>query len=778
MVEDISEALRESEERYRTLFEQAPVGVFLYDRNLRITECNPRFVALLQGSYDKLIGLDLHRLRDQSVLPAIEKVLEGEPSSYEGGYTSTVSGVRINISMRLSPLRDALGEVVGGMGVVEDNSERVRAMAALRSSEQRLLLHVKHSPLGVVGWNEKAEIVEWNDAARRIFGFTAEEALGRTLDLIVPPDAISQVSQLGTRLAHRTGGERSTNANRTKDGRTILCDWYNTPLIDPDGQIIGIASLVEDITDRKSAEDALKNSEARFRALIERAPDAIAVSRAGKYLYANPALARLLDYDSPADLIGHEVTDIVHPDDRPLLLERIRLRESGETQPAHEYRLLRRDGDVVTAEVLSMMVDYDGAPAQLAFARDVTERKQMQLRLLQADRMVSVGTLAAGVAHEINNPLAYLMANLDVIASRRLPDVLRAVRSLEEESKGNEPLLATVQEIVEMIDIAREGAERVRAIVRDLKTFSRTDDDRRSLVDVRRVLDASINMAWNEIRHRARLVKDYDEVAPIEANEARLGQVFLNLLLNAAQALPVGHAARNEIRVRVRSETGARVVVEVSDTGAGIPASVIGRIFDPFFTTKPIGLGTGLGLWICQGIVSSIGGAIAVDSAPEGDPHGMRTTFTVTLPARALGAELPAALVESPTSTRRGRILVIDDELAVGRALRGALGEEHEVDVAGSGREALDMLHLDDRYDVVLCDLMMPDMTGMDVWEQLRREGSRIADKIVFVTGGAFTPRAREFLDSVANIQIEKPFDLPELRALVRGRIQSSTLHA
>ena len=243
-------------------------------------------------------------------------------------------------------------------------------------------------------------------------------------------------------------------------------------------------------------------------------------------------------------------------------------------------------------------------------ARDLTDRKLMQARLLQSDRMASVGTLAAGVAHEINNPLAYVKANLDVLASRRIPQLAVLLRSLEEERiehlGGGEPddsayeLSERLSQIAAMIDLAREGAERVRSIVRDLKTFSRADEETTTPVDVARVLDASVNMAWNEIRHRAKLIKEYGEVPPVEANESRLGQVFLNLLINAAQAIPEGRAYEHEIRVRTYADANdERVVIAVSDTGSGIAKDALYRIFDPFFfTTKAVGVGTGLGLWI------------------------------------------------------------------------------------------------------------------------------------------------------------------------------------
>ncbi|MGZ3420457.1 MAG: PAS domain S-box protein [Polyangiales bacterium] len=772
--EVFSEALRESEERYRTLFEQAPFGVFLFDRSLRITECNAAFVKVLGAPYEKLVGLDLRRLKDQRVVPAIEKVMqEGEPSSYEGPYETTISGWVIHVHLRCSPLRDADGDVIGGMGVVEDVTERQRAIEAMRSSEQRLSLHVKSSPLGVVGWSIDGRCVEWNDSATRIFGFTAAEMMGVTMDRIVPERTRAKVSATASRLLSRAGGERSVNENVTKDGRIILCDWYNTPLVDPQGKVIGIASLVQDITERTAAEDALKRSEARFRELIERAPEATFVSREGRFVYVNPALVSYLGFADPLDLIGQRAVERVHEDDRAPFAANELGRAQGAPAAPREYRLLRLDGSTVWAEIVSLVVDYDGAPAVLSFARDVTERKQMQVRLLQADRMVSVGTLAAGVAHEINNPLAYLLANVEHVNGRRLPQIDNQLRRVEEEGDENvRTQIAGVRrmlaDVTEMLEIAREGADRVRTIVADLKTFSRADEERRGPVDVHRVLDASINMAWNEIRHSAQLVREYGEVPLVDANEARIGQVFLNLLVNAAQAIPAGHARENEIRVRTSTDDKGGVRVEIADTGCGIPGEALPRIFDPFYTTKPVGVGTGLGLWICQGIVAALGGAITVESSPSG------TTFVVSLPQRAEVEAISEDATSGEGVIPRGRVLIVDDEPAVARALKNGLGDEHDVAIAASGHEALAVL-LDaegDTFDVVLCDLMMPDLSGMDLFEQLRARKPELAERVVFVTGGAFTPQAQAFMDRTGVPHLEKPFDIGRVRDLVGSRVR------
>ena len=274
-------------------------------------------------------------------------------------------------------------------------------------------------------------------------------------------------------------------------------------------------------------------------------------------------------------------------------------------------------------------------------------------------------------------------------------------------------------------------------------------------------MDASINLAWNEIRHRAKLVKEYGDVPFVLGTEARLGQVFLNMLVNAAHALEVGDSAQNVIRVRAATEGEGQVVVQVSDTGPGIPPEILDRIFDPFFTTKPVG-GTGLGLWICQGIVTSLGGQITAESRP-----GEGATFRVVLPAAsptempsqpALPREVPVA-----ESAARLSLLVVDDESAIGRTLAASRSATSSTwRPPRAEREALVLLGGERRFDVVLCDLMMPDVSGMDVYESVAELRPELAQRFVFVTGGAFTERARRFVEEVGLPVVEKPFDLEE----------------
>jgi nitrogen-specific signal transduction histidine kinase/CheY-like chemotaxis protein len=403
----------------------------------------------------------------------------------------------------------------------------------------------------------------------------------------------------------------------------------------------------------------------------------------------------------------------------------------------------------VLAEVTSIPAVFDGEPAVVTIARDVTEQRRLQAQLLLADRMVSVGTLAAGVAHEINNPLAYLAGNLSYLA-----DHLNTV--------GAGASTESLEALAEALSDAQEGVRRIGRIVRDLKTFSRADEERREAMDVHSVLEVSLRMVANELRHRTTLVRSLALVPPVDGNEARLGQVFLNLLVNALQALPDRAPEANLVRVATYPSATGEVVVEVSDNGVGMTPEVRRRIFDPFFTTKPVGVGTGLGLSVCQGVVHALGGTIEVDSEPG---HG--STFRVRLPALT-APRSPAPRSPPPTPiTEALSVLVVDDEPLLGQVVCRLLQPEHRVVLETDAPAALARIAAGERFDVLLCDLMMPGMTGMGFYERLAAQRPELLDRVVFMTGGAFTASAREFLERVPNPQLTKPFSVEDLRRVL-----------
>jgi CheY-like chemotaxis protein/anti-sigma regulatory factor (Ser/Thr protein kinase) len=274
-------------------------------------------------------------------------------------------------------------------------------------------------------------------------------------------------------------------------------------------------------------------------------------------------------------------------------------------------------------------------------------------------------------------------------------------------------------------------------------------------------------MAWNEIRHRARLVVEYGDTGLVEGSDSRLGQVFLNLMVNAAQAIPEGDADGHVIRIASRKELSGRVVVEITDSGSGIAPENLRHLFTPFYTTKEPGVGTGLGLAICHRIVTGLGGELLVRSE-----LGKGTTFTVILQAAPDGRPVSqAAPPPIPRALVRGRVLVIDDDPMVGTVVARTLAKEHEVVATVSARDGLARLRAGEVYDVIICDLMMPQMTGAELYAELLKFEPRLAERMIFLTGGAFTTAARTFLDDVNNAKLEKPFDARELRALVNERV-------
>jgi PAS domain S-box-containing protein len=583
-------------------------------------------------------------------------------------------------------------------------------------------------------------------------GLALAQAQGRTVEELSAPRAGGTIDAL-YREALATGQPISYGDTVEGPGGTLLLQISLTPLLDDRGKCSLLVGAGLDVTERARSREALRRSDERFGSLVEALPESVLVQCRGRLVYVNSAAVKLLGWNDPSQLVGGEMASNIHPDHRAQVEARVEeALRTREPVPATELRMLARDGTAIDVEMVSLAVQYDGADCTMGIARDLRGRKSMEAQLQLADRMVSVGTLAAGVAHEINNPLGYVIGNLGYLA-----DGLARLRG--------QPGAAGVE--IPALELALhevwDGAKRVRDIVHDLKTFSRTDVERRGPVDLRRVLDAAMRMAQNELRHTATLTIDLPALPPVEGDASRLSQVFLNLLINAAQAMPERPSSENRIRLAARSDE-ERVVVEVHDNGAGMSKETQRRIFDPFFTTKPVGVGTGLGLSIVHSIVTAMRGEISVESE-----IGSGTTFRVVLPQ----ALQPLAAAEGPAdepapSGARARVLVIDDEPLVGTSIRRVLSGEHDVEAVTQAAEALRRISAGERFDALLCDLMMPEMTGMDLHAELTRAVPEQAVRMGFLTGGTFTKRASAFLERMRDRTLPKPFSTEALRAFVR----------
>ncbi|WP_375770579.1 ATP-binding protein [Archangium gephyra] len=671
-------------------------------------------------------------------------------------------------NFHLSDLGSTNGTYLNGVRVAsaelhEGDRVQIGTVTVLRFSmrelveqgEEQLRQALSAARVGIWDWNAVTGAVTWSEQVDRLLSLPVGSLSGRPTDLseVVHPGDLPRVREsLATALAQRAhldveyrielAGARGRWLSCKGD---VLCDETGTP--------VRITGTVMDITERKVAEQELRRQALIFESLCE---GVVVTDRAGRIIDWNASAEKMFGRGK-AEALGQTLFSLLHPgaEDKRTGEVLVALERDGRWTGEMDFK--RADGTQSYCEsVVAPLRDAEGRTiAHIMVHRDTTERRLLQSRLQMADRLASVGTLGAGVAHEINNPLAYMLVNLHLISEGM--DRLRS----SPVSEAVEPLHQVIRETV-------EGAERIASIVRDLKTFARgQQEDRLGPVEVSKAVELACKMADNVIKHRARLVTQFEPVPSVQGNESRLCQVFLNLLLNAAHAIPEGDAKDHEIRVVIRETGAGEVVVEVRDTGVGMSPEVQARIFDPFFTTKPVGEGTGLGLSICHGIIDSMGGRIAVESQP-----GKGSTFRVSLGVAGTPAEVRVEPAPVPTAGR-ARILVVDDEPYVTRALQRSLSPDHEVATVNGARAALKLLDQGNRFDLILCDVMMPGMTGMDLYAELNRATPDQAQRVVFMTGGAFTPRALSFLQEVSNPKLSKPLDLRQLRALVSRSAQS-----
>jgi len=456
---------------------------------------------------------------------------------------------------------------------------------------------------------------------------------------------------------------------------------------------------------RQAAEGALRRAAESFAALSDSLPVALILHRDDRILYVNPSGVKVLDGADASSLVGASLSGQLAPGEALPL-------PAGDARVHLDPRTLAlAGGKVLSVEAASLEVQFGEANAAALVALDVTERTRLQERLLLSDRMASLGTLTAGVAHEINNPLSVVMANLDFLR----------------EQIG--PSLAPGDDIASALVEAIDAAGRVGRIVKDMKALSRSDGDALGPTDLVGALEKSLQMVQGHLKHRAQVVRNLRPVPLVLGNESRLVQVFVNLLINAAQALPEGKAQENRIEVDTEPLADGTVVARVRDSGVGIPAAVRERIFDPFFTTKPVGVGTGLGLAIVHNLVLAMDGRIDVHSVEDAG-----TTFTIRLRQAAASGRKRADSGAVPSSGR-GVVLVIDDEPAVVRSVERLLGDSHDVTGVQSARVALDRFDGGESFDLILCDLRMPDMSGIELAGHLDARYPLLRPRLVFMTG-------------------------------------------
>jgi PAS domain S-box-containing protein len=618
-----------------------------------------------------------------------------------------------------------------------DIAERKRASEALRVSEEsyRAIFDSAEDAI-IVRDVDTGAIVDVNPAACRAFGYTREEF--RRLDMGALTSGVGAFTE---EAAHEL-------IARARDGEDIRVEWHSRTksgalrwfeIVARRVTIGGrdrILSLARDVDDRKAAEEALVASEEQYRAMFNASIDGLALWDAnGELVDTNPALWRMYGHaePDPAALGDSGWSGPAYPPD---FISAVAAGEARE----REIEAVRKDGSVMSIELHGIPMQYRGQPHVLTIARDVTDKKRSAEELArqreslhQREKLAALGSLLAGVAHELNNPLSVVVARAVLLEERGDPATQTAAKKI------------------------RVAAERCARIVRTFLAMARQQRPERGPVGMNEIVKEALDLAAYPIRTSSiEVVLDLaPDVPAIEADADQLHQVLLN-----QQSLQDKAGARR-IRIATRFDTVTQTVrVTVADNGPGIPPEVRARVFEPYFTTKPSG--NGVGLAVCLGIVEAHGGTLSVDMAPEGG-----AAFEFALPVG--GAEFPPAGEDAvePAREHTRTVLVVDDEPEIRDMLAEILrGADHDVTTAASGREALQRIAAQ-RYDIVVTDIRMPDLDGRALFQQIRDRWPRLATRVVFVTGDTLTPALREFVTHSGRPVIEKPFLPDDVRRVV-----------
>ncbi|HEX3694073.1 MAG TPA: ATP-binding protein [Polyangia bacterium] len=539
------------------------------------------------------------------------------------------------------------------------------------------------------------------------------------------------------------------------DGRRICVRAFANPIRDDQGAVSHVVIAFVDITAEVQVVSERAEIEKRLEVAIHHAPVLLfMMDLAGVVTVADGALRKTLTPVN-GEMIGRSLLDDYK--DVPVVIDNVRRALAGEIV-TYSVDVQNHTLDVWIGPLRDAGGVQTGA---IGICTDVTETRRLQMGIMQDDRIRAMGTVAASVAHEINNPLTYVLGGLEETA-RKLESLSTDVETLVRfgyDAAASAATLRGITRLKEFLNPVLVGTKRIRDVTRELRTFARPDDERLLSIDLGGVVRSVLSLLRKEIEARARLVEDLAPSPPVRANEARLVQVMTNLLMNAWQALPAPDPTRHVIGVRTGSR-GGEAFIEIWDSGGGVPAALREKIFEPFFTTKDIGSGTGLGLFVSRNVVNALQGQISVHDVPGGG-----ALFRVVLPA-ATGEGHPAVPAPSEASAvgrteQSRRVLIIDDDALVAKALAVRLaGDRFEVRTVLDARQGLEILLADDRLDLVYCDVMMKDFTGIDFHEALRRKAPERLSKVVFMTGGAFTAEARAFLDERVDTHVEKPFDI------------------
>jgi two-component system cell cycle sensor histidine kinase/response regulator CckA len=613
-------------------------------------------------------------------------------------------------------------------------------------NREHLLLLLNSMPIGWIVWTPGFRVESWNPAAEKIFGYSAPEAKGKhPYDFIVPKGSREQVDEVWRRLVDDGSVVHSVNENIRKDGMVIVCDWFNTPLKRRDGSVVGVLSLVQDVSEQKRAEDKLKEQ----AKLLDIARDAMIIRDMNcRVLYWNRSAERLYGWKAE-EAIGRNGIELVFKENLREAARTAREATLRDGDWMGEFTQVSKDDKEIIVESHWTLVRDDAGEAEAIFdiGTDITERKKLEQQVLRTQRLDAIGTLASGIAHDLNNIFGPILLSVQMLRAK-----------------------ATDKQTRKTLDTLEKASERGAGIVRQILSIARKTGGDRTLLDLNQVIEELNTMVQETFPRSIQLQKKVaDGLWPILGDPTQLHQLLMNLSLNARDAMPQGGTLSIDVENVVLDEMYAQsnpeakpghyALLRVTDTGVGIPQENLKTIFEPFFTTKEIGKGTGLGLTSVLQIARNHGGFVSVYSEAN-----RGTSFTVYLPA-----DPSQSMIEVEENVRelpRGNgemLLIIDDEVAVREILKATLETfEYKTLCASDGAEALALFaQHKEEIALVLADTAMPIMDGPTTIRALRRIDSGV--KVVTMSGLVQAPELQEDLAGSVKAVLQKPFTAEKL---------------
>jgi len=750
--------VRASEERYRHLFEANPHPMWVFDREtLGFLAVNDAAVAKYGHSRDEFLARTLKDIRPDQDVPTLLAKIAADTDGFDdaGVWRHRLKDgrvIRVRIASHTLTFDGRRAEVV----LAQDVTDQLRAEAERAELLARLDLQIERLPLAYLLSGPDFRYTRWNPAAERTFGFDQTEVLGRhPFDVVVPEPSRPLVADVFARLAAGDMNAHGTCENVTKDGRTIVCEWHNTPLLGPDGTFLGVLSLAQDVTARTRAEGELRLRDRAIQAVTGGIVIADATRPDNPVIYSSAGFERLTGY-AGAEVLGWNCRFLQGPRTDAEALAHVR--EAVRDARPCDVELLnyRKDGTTFWNHLqLSPVRDDAGRLTHyIGVQSDVTERRKLENQVRQAQKLEAIGQLAGGVAHDFNNLLTVVNGCGELLLAELAADA--PTRPLAE-------------------DIIRAG-QRGAALTRQLLAFSRQQMLRVEVFDPNEVLLDTAKLLTRLLGEDVALNTVLDPAAGfVEGDIGQIEQVVINLAVNGRDAMPRGGAltletapvdvADNDLPNSPDARPGRYFLLTVTDAGTGMPPDVQARLFEPFFTTKPAGKGTGLGLATVYGIVRQSGGFLSVRSEV-----GKGTTVAVYLPRheeeRSAGSK--SALRAVPRATAAETILVVEDDEAV-RALTTAVlvRQGYRVESAESGADALAAC---DRSptppDLVLTDVVMPGMSGRELAEALTARFPRL--KVVFLSGYTADAVLRHGIEEERLTFLQKPYTADGLTRFVR----------